>query len=78
MDENFKAVINAAEQGDAEAQSKLGCYYIQGKTVKKDVEKAVEWWTKSAEQKNSDAQFNLGLYYYSEHKDYKRARIESR
>ena len=40
----------AAKQGDAEAQYNLGMCYGQGKGVKQDVQKAVEWYTKAAEQ----------------------------
>lgn len=49
-----------AEQGDAEAQFKLGNRYKQGKGVGKNFRQAVEWLTKAAEQGHSGAQNNLG------------------
>ena len=53
----------AAEQGNAEAQNKLGCFYFDGYFTEKNVEKARYWFLKSAEQNNPYAQFNMGLSY---------------
>jgi len=56
---------SAAEQGDAQAQSKLGLFYAQGSKgvgAPSDVE-AVKWWQKAAEQGHANAQFNLGLMF---------------
>ena len=45
----------AAEQGDAEAQSKLGeCYYF-GIGVEKDETEALKWFRKAAEQGDDGA-----------------------
>jgi TPR repeat protein/sugar lactone lactonase YvrE len=52
-----------AEQGDAEAQKKLGNSYFYGESVQKDIVEAVKWWRKAAEQGYADAQFNLGSLY---------------
>ncbi|MCL1993760.1 MAG: sel1 repeat family protein [Spirochaetes bacterium] len=52
-----------AEQGDADAQLKLGTCYANGEGVTQDFEKAIYWLTKSAQQGNADAQFNLGVCY---------------
>lgn len=52
-----------AEKGNAEAQTDLGLAYGSGNGVRKDYEKAMYWYTKSAEQDYAQAQFNLGLYY---------------
>ena len=54
---------NAAEQGDAEAQFKLGFCYASGRGVAKDMAQAVVWYRKAAEQGNVDAQCNLGFCY---------------
>jgi TPR repeat protein len=53
----------AAEQGNANAQCKLGIMYAKGEGIGKDEKKAVEWYWKSAEQGNADAQYNLGFMY---------------
>jgi TPR repeat protein len=53
----------AAEQGDAEAQCKLGVMYANGQGVTQDYGKALEWYRKSAEQGNSEAQYKLGVMY---------------
>jgi len=46
----------AAEQGDADAQNKLGLMYEEGKGVPKDESKAAEWFAKAAKQRDADAQ----------------------
>lgn len=53
----------AAEQGNADAQYKLGLHYRAGNGVEKSAEKAAEWFQKAAEQGKADAQYNLGLCY---------------
>lgn len=53
----------AAEQGNAIAQYKLGYCYAEGKGVTKNPRKAAEWWEKSAKQGHATAQSNLGAYY---------------
>lgn len=59
-DEELKQLLIAAEQGDAEAQHKLGKYYYN---EVKDYNKAFYWTKKSAEQGNAIAQGNIGLIY---------------
>ena len=54
----------AAEQGNAEAQNRLGFNYDWGAGVPQDSERAVYWFTKAAEQGFSEAQYNLGVMYY--------------
>src|SRR5262245_59017032 len=53
----------AAEQGDAEAQYKLGCLYANGRGLPVDDCQAAKWYQKAAEQGNPDAQNNLGWMY---------------
>ena len=53
----------AAEQGDAEAQNKLGAMYANGERVPEDAREAVKWFRKAAEQGFASAQYNLGLMY---------------
>lgn len=56
-----------AQDGNAIYQYLLGMRYWKGESgVKKNVDKACYWLTKSAEQDNGDAQFALGQLYYSQ------------
>lgn len=57
--------INLAEQGDAEAQFRLGKRYYNGDGIEKDYAEAVKWWFKSAKLENNKAQYNLGVCYYN-------------
>ena len=45
----FELFLRAAESGDETAMYQLGCFYMKGRHVKKDYEKAVQWsgklWT---------------------------------
>jgi TPR repeat protein len=52
-----------AEQGDAEAQYKLGTMYDIGQGVPLDNAKAVRWFRKAAEQGDAPSQFRLGNMY---------------
>jgi TPR repeat protein len=58
-----EAVLKAAKQDDAIAQSKLGYHYINGIGISKNTELAVSWFKKSAEQGFVEAQYNLGTCY---------------
>ncbi len=55
----------AANQGDAEAQLKLGSAYETGDGVNQDDVQAMKWIKKSADQGNTEAQFHLGIAYRS-------------
>ncbi len=52
-----------AEQGDANAQYKLGFMYDKGLSVPQDYARAVEWYRKAAEQGDAKAQSLLGAMY---------------
>ncbi len=54
-----------AEQGNADAQHRLGAMYEDGKGVPQDYAEAVKWHRKAAEQGHGDAQFSLGAMYLS-------------
>jgi len=58
-----KRFIEAAEQGDADAQYNLGMYYEDEDNAHEDKTEAVKWYRKAAEQGHVDAQLNLGLCY---------------
>lgn len=54
----------AAEQGNAEAQCRLGICYKFGLGVTQDYAQAISWFRKAADQGNASAQNNLGWMYY--------------
>lgn len=54
-----------AEDGDAEAQNRLGTFFWDGQGVPQDYPQAVAWYRKAADQGNALAQFNLGAAYFS-------------
>ena len=60
-------IRKAAEQGDADAQYRLGSMYYRGynKDIDKDDVEAVKWYRKAAEQGLAEAQFALGYMYHS-------------
>ncbi|TYP94265.1 MULTISPECIES: toll/interleukin-1 receptor domain-containing protein [Nitrosomonas] len=62
-DSTISELMEAAEQGDAEAQNILGLMYASGRGVAKNEAKAVEWYRKAAEQGNATAQNSLGVMY---------------
>ena len=55
--------IEAARNGDSNAQNAIGLCYAKGNGVPQDYEKAVAWYRRAAEQGNTTAQFNLGYSY---------------
>ena len=60
---DFKETLQAAEQGNADAQFNLGVMYDTGQGVRQDYAQAVQWYRKAAEQGLADAQYNLGVMY---------------
>jgi len=67
IEKNYVEAANwlrkAAGQGDSDAQSNLGYYYLAGIGVEKDYAAAVEWLRKSAAQGNGGALLLLGGCY---------------
>jgi hypothetical protein len=59
----LQAIRAEAENGDANAQNKLGVYYKLGLSTEPSDIDAVRWFRKSAEQGNGEAMFNLGEMY---------------
>lgn len=53
-----------AEEGDANAQFRLGFMYHKGKGVLKDYSIATKWYKLAAEQGDAQAQFYLGVMYH--------------
>ena len=61
--ERWQRDHKAAEQGDADAQYKLGGMYDRGEGVGEDDQQAVLWYRKAAEQGHAGAQNNLAVMY---------------
>ena len=62
--EYCEELVKLAEEGNAEAQNKLGYCYDVGQGVEQSASEAVKWYQKAAEQDNADAQANLGSCYH--------------
>ncbi|RIA80425.1 hypothetical protein C1645_838719 [Glomus cerebriforme] len=71
--ENYKLHIKNAKKGDSTSQYFIGDCYHLGKNIKKDINKAFEWYKKSSERGNISAMYELGHCYCYEHKDEKKA-----
>lgn len=55
--------LEAAEQGDDEAECRIGNIYRFGRGFPKDYEKALYWYHRSAQKGNSYAESNIGSMY---------------
>ena len=62
-EKNAVITANAAEQGDASAQFKLGLMYDHGYGAPEDGAQAMRWYRMAAEQGHDSAQFKLGNMY---------------
>jgi TPR repeat protein len=65
---NYQAALKLwrplAEQGNAQAQSRIGWMKWNGIGVKPDVADAVKWYRKAANRGDAKAEFNLGMMYW--------------
>jgi TPR repeat protein len=73
-EEAFSEFLKLANSGNAVSQYEVGCMYLNGKGVEKNLDKALEYFTKAAEQKYDDAYLALGQVYYLK-KGYEQALI---
>lgn len=64
MDEKYEGLLQAARQGDAEAQFQLGYGHHYGDGMVQDFEAAVKWYRMAVEQEWVPAYFHLGECYY--------------
>ena len=55
---------NAAEQGDAEAQTVMGDFYLAGRGVEQNYAQALKWYRKAAVAGYGRAENNLGYIYF--------------
>lgn len=61
---DIATLTRQAQNGDAASQYELGAIYDYGYRVRRDVQKAVEWYAKAAHQGHAQAQHNLGVMYH--------------
>ncbi|MXV35594.1 hypothetical protein GS535_03360 [Saccharibacter sp. EH611] len=54
--QNVASLQSAADQGNSDAQLKLGIMYFNGQEVPQNEAKAAEWFQKSADQGDENAQ----------------------
>lgn len=66
----FAKSIILANKGDAKAQYNLGYCYENGKIIKRNLEKAIQWYEKAAEQGFVEAIYRLGVIYFSNSYNY--------
>ena len=59
----LKTLQPLAEQGNVEAQIRLGLIYRDGSCTRSDSAKAMKWLRLAADQDNAEAQFALGKLY---------------
>ena len=59
----FDDQLKAAEEGDADAQTRIGVAYYLGDGVAEDPAEAARWWRLAADQGNATAQAGLGDLY---------------
>ena len=62
--EEVRADRLGAEQGNAEAQTKLGSLYFHGRGVPQDYTEAARWFQKAADQDYARAQDDVAAMYY--------------
>jgi hypothetical protein len=53
-----------AEQGDAQAQYRLGSMYLHGQGVLLNNEEALRWYRKAADQGNAAGEYGVGYMYF--------------
>ena len=60
---SYRKYAEAAEQGDADAQDRLGEMYHLGRGVPEDDTEAVRWYHLAADQGHTSVQLRLGVMY---------------
>lgn len=59
----FDLILPLAQKGDLLAQTNIGLFYLQGRGVAQDLDKAYWWLSEAAERGSVKALNNLGLMY---------------
>lgn len=60
---DFSFYLKLANEGDTEAQRRVGICYLYGTGVKRDPRQGKEWIAKAALNENTEAQYNLGVMF---------------
>ena len=60
----LETYLQAAQEGDADAQAQVGLIYMDGLGVEPDSDKAMDWNMRAAEQGNAQGQAQIGKMYY--------------
>ena len=63
IENDYKNYKDKAENGDLEAQTKIGMCFVKGQGVGQDYAEAVKWFRKAALQGYADAQYCLGVCF---------------
>lgn len=61
--DDIDSLKRAAEDGDANAQLRMGMLYYSGKGVERSLEDTFKWFSAAAQQNNPEAQFRLASMY---------------
>ena len=61
--DDFKKLLKAAENGNADAQCTVGKCYYYGEGVVEDIQEAVKWLKRAAENGSADAQYCASVLY---------------
>lgn len=59
----FQLLLKEAENGDPNAQAKIGKAYAFGEGIDQDWKMAVKWWSKASDAGHAGAQYGLGMCY---------------
>lgn len=62
-EDKVSSIMNAAKNGNAEAQFELGKMYENGLNIEQNSSLSIVWFTKSAKNGNADAQIIMSLAY---------------
>ncbi len=65
--EDLRLILDAANQGDVNVQTRLAGYLLDGKTVPGESTSAENWFRKAAEAGHAPAQYKLGNLYEEGH-----------
>lgn len=60
---SFLKTAKKALEGNDNSQFILGCHYLMGEYVHKDILEAIHWWVGAANLGHQEAQFSLGRLY---------------
>lgn len=63
VESNVARYTREAQDGRTEAQFSLGCVFMTGLGVERDVIGAIQWYDRAAHDGHAKAQFNLGVIY---------------